>query len=357
MKKAQRILLLVTGAVSLMFSGCSRHIVRDFAASTMVGFSHRYATPWFLASEDTDLMCAMGEGMSAMTYPFGPKVDSLIPMLSLAAATCAEERAQEEELRYLRALRASDIETAQDARTLQKRWLLLAAHRNYAGYQAALRAFGEPGPSCPPLRDRNEELSYLLGLLSGVQAFELDLATGATLGVPADTPSRVLQGTRCLASDEYWGLPDAMRATSQMMLAATANDQAALQAADAALNKASAAGEAQGVRLVHALQAALYVKQGNIEMAKEVIRRHVASKRQIPSNSRYRLLDSLATRRLTLISDQLWTQATGHRTPYGKLGTFWDDAPTPEGSLDIEDLLSSSLPVPTAPCEGPDDNW
>jgi hypothetical protein len=133
-----------------------------------------------------------------------------------------------------------------------------------------------------------------------------------------------------------------MQAMSRVMLAAATGDHAALQAADADLSAASAIGEAQGVRLAQALQATLYTTQGNIEGARQVIREHVASKEKHPPNPNYKLLDSLATRRLTSISDQLWTRATGHRTPYGKLGTFWDDPPKPESSLDFEDLLLST---------------
>jgi len=137
---------------------------------------------------------------------------------------------------------------------------------------------------------------------------------------------------------------------SRVMLAAAAGDHAALQAADADLSAASAIGEAEGVRLAQALQATLYASQGDTERAKQVIRQHVASKRQHPPNPQYRLLDALATRRLTSISDQLWTRATGHRTPYGKLGTFWDDPPAPESSLEFEEFLPSSpSPNPATP--------
>jgi hypothetical protein len=93
MANRQRMRFVVAVILSLIFNGCSKHFTRDLAASTMLGFGEEYATPWFLASEDTDLMCSVGEGMSALTYPLGPKVDPLAPMLSLAAATCAEERA------------------------------------------------------------------------------------------------------------------------------------------------------------------------------------------------------------------------------------------------------------------------
>jgi len=39
------------------------------------------------------------------------------------------------------------------------------------------------------------------------------------------------------------------------------------------------------------------------------------------------------------VSDRLWTEATGSRTPVGGLGTFWDDAPKAVPSFDIDDLL------------------
>ena len=73
----------------LVTYGCSQHLVRDTAASGLVSFGNNYVTPWFVASEDTDIMCAMGEGMSGLAYPMGPNVDPMIPMLALASGTCA----------------------------------------------------------------------------------------------------------------------------------------------------------------------------------------------------------------------------------------------------------------------------
>jgi hypothetical protein len=43
---------------------------------------------------------------------------------------------------------------------------------------------------------------------------------------------------------------------------------------------------------------------------------------------------------LTALSDRMWTQATGHRTPIGGLGTFWDEKPEPTGEvIDLDDIL------------------
>jgi hypothetical protein len=50
-------------------------------------------------------------------------------------------------------------------------------------------------------------------------------------------------------------------------------------------------------------------------------------------------LDIVATQQILAVSDRLWTEATGSRTPIGGLGTFWDDASPAEEALDINDLL------------------
>jgi len=334
----RQIFALAALTFSLFLSGCSQHVMRDVAASGMDGFSNDYASPWFLASEDTDVMCGMGEGLSAMTYPMGPNADALIPMLSLASGMCADERSKEEELRYIRAMRKNDVEEAQDARTLQKRWLALAAKRQYFGYQAGVRAWGEPGETCPELSDRNDQMSYLMGLLLGVQAFQSDFALGGTL-VPTDTVSKVMSGMSCLESDHFWGLPAAVLSMTEIMLANAGDDKAALEVGYAKLKRASAVGERDGVRMVQALQAALYSMQGKEEETKQVIRDHIESKKETPASAQFKLMDEMATRTIKLISDKLWTQATGQRTPFGKLGTFWDDKASLDSGLDIDDLL------------------
>jgi len=335
----KRLVAVATLLFSLLSGGCAQHVMRDVAATGMVGFSNDYASPWFLASEDTDVMCGMGEGLSAMTYPMGPNVDALVPMLSLASGMCADERSKEAELLYIRAMRRNDIEAAQDARTMQKRWLALAAKRQYFGYQAGVRAWGEPGGACPVLADRNDQMSYLMGLLLGVQAFQSDFAVGGAAGVPSDVVAKVMSGITCLESDDFWGLPDAVSSMMDIMLAGAGGDDVALEIGYAKIARASAVGERQGVRMVQALEVTLYLMQGKADRAKQTIRDHVASKIEVPANPEYKLMDEMATRTILLLSDKMWTEATGQRTPYGKLGKFWDDKVSLEGALDIDDLL------------------
>ena len=175
-------------------------------------------------------------------------------------------------------------------------------------------------------------------LLLGMQAARADLSLGDS-NVPRDIIGKVMVGLECLASDEFWGIPNGVKAISKVLLASAGNDQEALNAGFKDLSTASAVGEKAGVRMVQALEISIYAMLGRDDQAKELIRKHVASKNKIPANSSFRLLDEVATRNVTLVSDKLWTQATGQRTPYGKLGTFWDDQLDLDSAMDIDDLL------------------
>lgn len=317
-------------------TGCS---VRDMAASGMVSFGNDYISPWFMASDDTDVMCAMGEGMAAMTFPMGPNIDPMIPMVTLASGMCADEKAKAEELRFLRAMRKNDVPTAQDARTMQKRWTKLAAERQYFGYQAAVRYFGVPGGECPDFADKNEEMAYLFGMFGGLQAVQMDLSVNGAAGVPLDLMPKALDGLKCVDSDEFWGIPNAVLAVVDISKARLDQDESAIQLGMDRLSLAARTGEAEGVRMVHLIEATLYMSQGDETAVKDVIRKHATMKDEYPANPDLNLLDEMATRGLRLISDKLWTANTGQRTPFGKFGTFWDDQFIPSDAMDIDDLL------------------
>ena len=47
----------------------------------------------------------------------------------------------------------------------------------------------------------------------------------------------------------------------------------------------------------------------------------------------------MATDMIVAISDRLWMENTGHRTPMGQLGTFWDDEKEAVETMDLDDLL------------------
>lgn len=329
--------VICTLVLTLFMSGCS---IRDMAASGMVSFGNEYMSPWFMASSDTDVMCAMGEGMAAMTFPMGPNIDPMIPLVTLASGMCADEKAKAEELRFLRAMKKNDVPTAQDARTMQKRWTQLSAQRQYFGYQAAVRYFGEPSADdCPDFANDNEEMAYLFGLFGGLQAVQLDLSVNGAAGVPLDVMPKALEGLTCVDSDKFWGIPNAVLAVVDITKAKLDQNQKEMELGLARLDLAARTGEAKGVRMVHLIEAAMYSTQGDEESIKKVIRKHVAMKAEHPANPELNLLDEMTTRGLRLISDKLWTAHTGQRTPFGKFGTFWDDQAIPDDAMDIDDLL------------------
>ena len=47
----------------------------------------------------------------------------------------------------------------------------------------------------------------------------------------------------------------------------------------------------------------------------------------------------MATNMIVAISDRLWVEHTGHRTPMGQLGTFWDDQPENVETMSLDGLL------------------
>ncbi|MCK5356063.1 MAG: hypothetical protein KAJ63_13175, partial [Methyloprofundus sp.] len=78
----------------------------------------------------------------------------------------------------------------------------------------------------------------------------------------------------------------------------------------------------QGVRITQALATQIYMGLGQTEQVKAIIRRHNEPNTKIPIEPEFRLLEEFTTLQLQAISDRLWTEATGKRTPSNGLGTF-----------------------------------
>ena len=76
-----------------------------------------------------------------------------------------------------------------------------------------------------------------------------------------------------------------------------------------------------------------------MDQVKAIIRRHNEPNTKIPIEPEFRLLEEFTTLQLQTISDRLWTEATGKRTPFDGLGTFWDDPEKAVDTIDIADFL------------------
>jgi len=89
--------------------------------------------------------------------------------------------------------------------------------------------------------------------------------------------------------------------------------------------------------LASALDALISYNNNEFDRVKDVIRDHAQSLKATPADEEFRMVDAMAKDMMMDISDRLWTEAIGSRTPLGAYGTFWDDK-KPELQLD-ESLL------------------
>lgn len=334
MNQIVRALLVATALVAA--TGCSS--IYRTTGWFAYDYSESYAMPYVMKTDDTEMGCAMSEAMTPMLLSFSELTwspDRLATTMYMQAGACAEAKANEEGLTYLRAYKAQNIGEAKDARIRQKRLFSLAAARQYKGYQHLVAEFGEPGETCPDM-DEDEEFFWMLGLVSGLQAVMSDVRGQGEVGVPKDIAMKSVRGSQCLDAKRWWGVPKAMQAAVWTMMPDNAPEgvdpweelkEASLMAGDA------------GVRLAQAVEVVIADGSGNEERLRDAIRRHAESVKTKSPNKEYRMLDVVATQQVLAVSDRLWTEATGSRTPVGGLGTFWDDKSPEAEALDIDDLL------------------
>ena len=328
--------IAIAAFILITMTGCSS--IYRTTGWFVYDYAEDYAVPYVMKTDDTAMGCAMSESMAPMLLSFSELTwspDRLATSMYMQAGACAEAKANEEGLAYLRAYKAQNIGEAKDARIRQKRLFALAANRQYKGYKHLVAEFGEPGEACPDI-DEDEEFFWMLGLVSGLQAVMSDVRAQGEVGVPKDIAMKSVRGSQCLDSDRWWGVPKAMQAAVWTMMPDNAPDGVDpwQELADAS----ALAGES-GVRLAQAVEVVIADGSGNGERLRDAIRRHAQSVKTTPSNAQYRMLDIVATQQVLAVSDRLWTEATGSRTPIGGLGTFWDDVSPAEEALDINDLL------------------
>jgi uncharacterized protein YceK len=332
----QSIRALLVAAILITMTGCSS--IYRTTGWFAYDYSESYAMPYVMKTDDTDMGCAMSEAMTPMLLSFSELTwspDRLATTMYMQAGACAEAKANEEGLTYLRAYKAQNIAEAKDARIRQKRLFALAANRQYKGYKHLVSEFGEPGETCPDM-DEDEEFFWMLGLVSGLQAVMSDVRGQGEVGVPKDIAMKSVRGSQCLDAKRWWGVPKAMQAAVWTMM-----PENAPEGVDPwqELVVASEMGGEAGVRLAQAMEVVVADGSGNQERLRDAIRRHAQSIKTTSPSKDYQMLDTVATQQILAVSDRLWTEATGSRTPIGGLGTFWDDKSPAEEALDIDDLL------------------
>ncbi len=292
-----------------------------------------------LAADDVALTCSMVESFTPFLLSFSQVTtppDQLAILFYLMAGNCTEFKAWEEELRYLRAIHAKNSTEAQDARISQQRFLGLAAHRQLLGYHHLAKAFVEPGAECPDFASDNDELYWLIGLVNGIQAIMNDIASGGTVEVPLDIAAKVGRGAACLNNEKWWGTPDAIQAAIWMTIP---GNRPVDRDPEHILKQSLQIGWQQGIRIPQVLAAQVYLGQGKIEEVKQIIRNYSGLGKQTSASQTFKSLNDVSRLQIQAISDRLWTEATGRRTPLGRTGSFWDDPAKTVETIEIDDIL------------------
>ncbi len=330
--------LLLPLALSLfVLSGCST--VYKGTGDVLISYAGDEAIPYLLRTEDIDMVCGLSESLAPFIFSFEEVThspDQLKIVLHMISGHCAQKKASEAQLQYLQAVKRGNSLEAKDARILQKRYLNLAASRYFLGYKSLIAAYGEPGEACPKLNEHSDQMYWLAGLLNGLQSLFSDMGSEAAAGIPTDIAVKVARSAECLNDERWWGAPRAIQGAVWAMLPGSGP-----KGVDPykMLSEASEVGERRRVRLAHVLAAEVYLSKGQTDKVKEIIRVNAQQVQEKPADPAYNLLDRLAYNQLVIISDQLWSQAVGHRTPWLGYGTFWDDEDEDVLDLDIGDLL------------------
>ena len=284
------------------------------------------------------MACEGGVSMGGFLMSFGrvtEKPHRAAVSTLVAAALCAQEEAWESELRHLRALKRGQVPEAQDARIVEKRAHARAAQRFWDAYQNLVAAYGEPSETCPEFDEQIDEVLWLFGLTAVVQAVQHDRASSGAVGVPMDAPRKAARGIRCLNNERWWGVPMALQAAVWSIIpgAAPSGEDPWKRLAEAA-----ALGEKSGMRAARAMQAQAAASAGKPKLLRTSITALAQSAKKDKPPQDFSLLDQIAIKQAEALSDRLWTEAKGHRTPAGGLGTFWQEEKKEEEDDLLEDL-------------------
>ena len=309
-------------------------------ALTLLGEAH--VTPYLLTTDDLAAGCTGAEALGGMVSAVGRITEQpyeLEVILHLGGGGCEEERAFERELEYLRYIRAQQPDMAQDSLIAQKSHHVKAAKRYYKGWLSLIEFNGgnEIGGECPDIEQEFDQLVWLAGLINGLQALNHDILSGIGTGVPKNIAAQAERGAGCLDNKAWFGVPLALKAAVWSLLPGALPEG---ENAWERLEQADAIGENAHIRLPHVFHLIAAYSKGDMERVRAVIKRHAEQIEAHKPNAQYRLLDAAATEAVTRISDRMWTEAVGHRTPVGQLGTFWDENAADDiETVELDDLF------------------
>lgn len=336
--------------VSLPLSGCLGAIM----GGTLPAVTNNWLLPSVMSSTDVAAGCAAGEALGSLVSAFrGTNKNAaragIIPLMS--AGMCVEDVVREAQLDRARALFEGDAPRAKDARTREKRAHLLAAQRYAAAFEVLSTEYGLPGDDgeCPKLRKQSDEMTYLLGLSSGLLAVIHNAGADSSAGVSLSVSNGVVRAAACLDNETWWGVPDALQAAVWALLPGAPADKDPWAMFDASI----AIGQTAGVRLSSSFKVQSAATSGNEELLRQSIIDHAASL-ATPADGQWQMLDTYASSIVLHESDRLWTSSEGFRTPFNALGTFPQADGAPEEVFeDLDDLLGDLVDEPATEAPAP----
>lgn len=324
----------------LLFLLATATIVYKYSGDIVLGFTKDQVVPYVLTTDDVKAGCAMIDAFAPVISSFPLNKSSsyqLAIVFDFFSGSCIEFKAWEEELRYLRAIYANNVAEAQDARINQKRLLNQSAQKQLKAFRNLSFAFKEEsGRDCPDLTTAKGDFYWLTGMLGGLKAILNDLSSEGAAKVPLDIAFKVSRGVACLDNQKWWGLPKAIQAT---VWASFPSNKPAEVEPLSMLEQSIQTGLSKGMRLPQILAAQVYIGLGNVEQIKNIIRNDVKRIPRFIPNPEFRFLDAVVTLQLQAISDRLWTEKIGKRTPIGGMGRFSDDPKNTVDTIDIKDIL------------------
>lgn len=308
-------------SVALMvLAGCSANPIYSTTGVVLANYSEDEATPYVMQMSDPRMACSLGEGVDPLLYSFSRVTDapdSTGSLLMLLSGNCMEYRAWDAELAYLRADFKGDVPAAKDAREAMKRHNADTASRRLMSFQRAMAAYEfDPDAAtldCPSLDNDQQELTFLLGLLTGMQAIVNDASSGAQAGVPRSIAPQAERAAQCLDNEKWGGLPNSIRALVWLLIPDT--QPASAPDPWEVLDESSRMGIDAGMRASMAIQAVAAETFGRPEVLAQVIRRYAESENGFTVWEEFRLVDVIAGEVIRFSSDKHWTEEYGYRTP------------------------------------------
>lgn len=331
-------------AAMVLLAGCSANPIYTTTGVVLSNYAEGEATPYVLQMSDTEMACSLGEGLDPLLYSFSrvtapPDIPGSLIML--LAANCSEKRAWEAELEYLREDYAGNVPAAKDARERAKRLNAETAQRRYMAFQRAIAAYDfDPGAEtleCPFLFSDQDELTFLVGVLTGMQAIVNDANSGAMAGVPRNIAPQAERAATCIDNEKWGGLPNAVRSLVWLLLPDT---RPALSPDPwAVLENSSELAVAKGFRVAMALEAVAAETFGRPDVLEDVIARFAEAENTIVVNDDYRLIDEIARDIIQFSSDKHWTANYGYRTPQSFFGKMSPERAEEVETMNLDDLL------------------